>query len=115
MTNARINTHESVDQFIEHRFNELAARQLMSRAKSSLQNVTVRLPKGEIAAIDKMATFLEMSRQEFLFELIGAVMEQAIQSAASRLEKGPERTAWVKSMVDLWTAHDAELEGLNDE
>ena len=58
MTIARINTHETVDQFIEHRFEELAARQLMNRAKSSLQNVTVRLPKGEIAAIDKMATFL---------------------------------------------------------
>ena len=115
MTNARVNTHENVDQFIEHRFEELAARQLRSRAKSSLQNVTVRLPKGEIAAIDKMATFLEMSRQEFLFELIGAGMEQAIQSAASRLQKGPERTAWIEEIVNLWSAYDVELEGLNDE
>lgn len=115
MTIARINTHETVDQFIEHRFEELAARQLMSRAKSSLQNVTVRLPKGEIAAIDRMATLLEMSRQEFLFELIGAGMEQAIQSSASRLAKGPERTQWIDEIVGLWSAYDVELEGLNDE
>ena len=115
MTIARINTHETVDQFIEHRFEELAARQLMNRAKSSLQNVTVRLPKGEIAAIDKIATFLDMSRQEFLFELIGAGMEQAISSAARRLAESPERTAWIEEMVNLWSAYDVELEGLNDE
>lgn len=115
MTTARVHTHETVDQFIDHRLEEIAVRQLKSRAKSSLQNVTVRLPKGEIAAIDKMATFLEMSRQEFLFELIGAGMEQAIQSAASRLIKGPERTAWIDEMVGLWTAYDVELEGQNDE
>ena len=115
MTIARINTHETVDEFIEHRFNELAARQLMSRAKSSLQTLTVRLPKGELAAIDKMATFLEMSRQEFLFELIGAGMEQAIRSAANRLHEGPERSQWIDEFVGLWTAHDVELEGLNDE
>lgn len=115
MTIARINTHETVDEFIEHRFNELAARQLMSRAKSSLQTLTVRLPKGELAAIDKMATFLEMSRQEFLFELIGAGMEQAIRSAANRLHEGPERSQWIEDIVGLWTAHDVELEGLNDE
>lgn len=115
MTIARINTHETVDQFIEHRFEELAARQLMNRAKSSLQNVTVRLPKGEIAAIDKMATFLELSRQEFLFELIGAGMEQAIRSASSRLQEGAERTAWIEEIVNLWSAYDVELEGLNDE
>lgn len=115
MTIARVHTHETVDQFIDHRLEEIAARQLKSRAKSSLQNVTVRLPKGEIAAIDKMATFLELSRQEFLFELIGAGMEQAIQSAAARLQKGPERTQWIEEMVALWTAYDVELEGQSDE
>lgn len=106
----RIHTHESVAEFIDHRFEELAVRQLLNKAKSSLQNVTVRLPRGEIAAIDKMATFLEISRQELLFELIGAGMEQAIRTSASKLAEGPQRTAWVDDMVNTWSAHDVELE-----
>lgn len=112
---ARIHTHQNVDEFINHRFEELAVRQLMSKANSSLQNVTVRLPKGEIAAIDKMAKFLDMSRQELLFELIGAGMEQAISSAAAKLADTPERLAWVQEMVNTWSAHDVELEGQADE
>jgi hypothetical protein len=115
MSNPRIHTHQSVSEFIAHRFEELAVKQLLSRSRSSLQNMTVRLPKGEIAAIDKMATFLEMSRQEFLFELIGAGMEQAIQSAAARLQEGPERSAWIEDMVNTWSSHDVELEGQGDE
>jgi hypothetical protein len=106
----RIHTHENVAQFIDHRFEEIAIKQLLTRTRSSLQNMTVRLPKGEILAIDKMATFLDMSRQELLFELIGAGMEQAIQTAASHLKEGPERTAWIDDMVSTWTAHDVELE-----
>lgn len=112
---ARIHTHANVTQFIEQRFHELALRQLQNKAKSSLQNVTVRLPKGEIAAIDKMATFLDLSRQELLFELIGAGMEQAISTAASKLEEGEKRTAWIEDMVSTWSAYDVELEGQADE
>ena len=112
---SRVHTHESVDQFIDHRFNELAQRQLLNKAKSSLQNVTVRLPRGEIAAIDKMATFLELSRQELIFELIGAGMEQAIRSAAANLADGPERTAWIEDMVSTWSAYDVELEDQGNE
>lgn len=111
----RIHTHESVEDFINYRFDELAARQLMSKAKSSLQNVTVRLPRGEIAAVDKMATFLELSRQELLFELIGAGMEQAIRSSVAKLAEGPERTAWIEDIVGTWSAYDVELEGQVDE
>jgi len=110
----RIHTHQNVAEFINQRFEELAVRQLQNKAKSSLQNVTVRLPKGEIAAIDKMATFLDMSRNELLFELIGAGMEQAISTAAAKLVEG-DRAAWVEDMVNTWSAHDVELEGQNDE
>ena len=112
---ARIHTHASVTEFIDQRFNELALRQLQNKAPSTLQNVTVRLPKGEIAAIDKMATFLDMSRQELLFELIGAGMEQAISTAAAKLEAGEARTAWVQEMVSTWGAYDVELEGQGNE
>jgi hypothetical protein len=106
----RVHTHESVEEFMKTRFEELAVRQLVSQTKSTIQNVTLRLPKGEIAAIEKMATFLDMSRQELLFELVGAGMEQAIRFSAATLQEGPERTAWIEDMVNTWTAHDVELE-----
>lgn len=79
-----------------------------------MQNVTLRLPKGEVAAIDYMASFLDLNRQSFLFELIGAAMEQAIFTAAGKLAPA-DRETFVQKVHGLWAAHDVELEGGNDE
>lgn len=106
----RIHTHESPAQFVEQRLEELAVKQLLSRSRSSLQNVTVRLPKGEVAAIDKLATLLHLSRQELLFELVGSAFEQAVSTAAQHLDES-SRGAWVNDIVSTWAAHDVELEG----
>lgn len=110
----RLNTHETVADFIEHRMQELAVKQMASRTNSSLTNVTLRLPKGEVAAIDKVAGFLDMNRQHFLFELIGAGMEQTMFKLAGTLT-GKEKKAFIDSVYALWTAHDVELEGQKDE
>jgi predicted DNA binding CopG/RHH family protein len=110
----RINTHETVGDFIGQRLQEQALKQMLRSSPSSSRNVTVRLPKGEIAAIDKVAEFLDLSRQELLFELIGASMEQAITAIAAKLRE-EDRTEWVQEIVGLWTAHDVELEGQADE
>ena len=110
----RINTHESVSDFVNHRIQEQAIKQMMRSSPSSTRNVTVRLPKGEIAAIDKVAEILELSRQELLFELIGAATEQAVSAIASKMNEA-ERAVWAEEIVALWTAHDEELEGASDE
>jgi hypothetical protein len=110
----RIHTHESPAEFVEMRMQELAVKQLLSRTRSSLQNVTVRLPKGEVLAIDKLATLLDLSRQELLFELIGSAFEQAVQAAAKHLDD-TSRDAWVNDIVTTWAAYDVELEGESEQ
>jgi len=110
----RINTHQSVSDFVNHRVQEQAIKQMMRSSPSSYRGVTVRLPKGEVAAIDKVADVLELSRQELLFELIGAAMEQAITAIGSKMTEA-DRAAWSQEIVALWTAHDEELEDSSDE
>lgn len=104
----RVHDHESIQDFITVRVQELAIKQMTSKVPSELSNVTVRLPKGEIHAIDKLATALDMSRQELLFEIIGAGMDQAIKAFASNLE-GENRKEWTQDMINTWTAFDEEL------
>ena len=106
----RIHTHETPAQFVEQRMQELAVKQLLTRTRSSLQNVTVRLPKGEVLAIDKLATLLDLSRQELLFELIGAAFEQAVRAAADHLHEDC-RQGWLDDVLATWAAYDVELEG----
>jgi predicted DNA binding CopG/RHH family protein len=106
----RIHDHESINQFIDIRVQELALKSISSKTPSALSNVTVRLPKGEIQAIDKLATALDMSRQELLFEIIGTGMDQAIKAFAANLSE-ESRAEWVKDMIDTWTAFDVELDG----
>lgn len=110
----RIHTHESPAQFVQQRMQELAVKQLLSRSRSSLQNVTVRLPKGEVLAIDKLATLLDLSRNELLFELIGSAFEQAIAAAAAELSEDC-REGWVNDMLATWAAYDVELEGESEQ
>lgn len=110
----RINTHETVADFVEHRMQEMAIKEMLRSSPSSSRNVTVRLPKGEVAAIDKVADILGLNRQELLFELIGASMEQAITAIGAKMTEA-DRVAWAQEIVALWTAHDEELEGQNDE
>jgi len=110
----RIHTHETPAEFIQQRMQELAVKRLTSRTRSSLQNVTVRLPKGEVAAIDKLCTALDLSRQELLFELIGSALEQAIRAVADHLHEDC-REAWVNDLLATWAAHDVELEGVADD
>lgn len=104
----RIHDHESIHSFVNQRVQELALKSITTKAPSELSNVTVRLPKGEIQAIDKLATVLDLSRQELLFEIIGTGMDQAIKAFAANLE-GEERNKWVADIVGTWTAFDEEL------
>jgi|TARA_R110002124_G_C8849793_1_gene506220 predicted DNA binding CopG/RHH family protein len=107
---ARIHERDNIGQFIDVRVQELAIKSITSKVPSSMTSVTVRLPKGEVQAIDKLASVLDVSRQELLFEIIGTGMDQAIKSFANVLT-GEERTKWVEDMINTWTAFDEELEG----
>lgn len=106
----RIHDYDSIDQFVSVRVQQLALKSMTSKTPSSLSNVTVRLPKGEVSAIDKLASALDLSRQELLYEIIGTGMDQAIKAFASNLSE-ESRSEWVTDMINTWTAFDVELDG----
>lgn len=105
----RVHDHESIQNFINVRVQELALKSITSKTPSELSSVTVRLPKGELQAIDKLASVLDLSRQELLFEIIGTGLDQAIQAFAQNLD-GEEKKKWIEDMVGTWTAFDEELQ-----
>lgn len=105
----RVHDHESIQDFINVRVQELALKNITTKTPSELSNVTVRLPKGEVQAIDKLASVLDMSRQELLFEIIGTGMDQAIRAFAQNLE-GEVKRKWIEEMINTWTAFDEELD-----
>jgi hypothetical protein len=106
---SRIHDYDTIDDFINIRVQEIAKKTLLTKTPSAMTGCTIRLPKGELAAIDKLAGLLDVSRQELLFEIIGTGMDQAIKSFASNLEEA-DRATWSAEMVNLWTAFDEELE-----
>jgi len=106
----RVHDRDNISQFVEARVQEIALQSMSTKTPSSMATVSVRLPKGEVQAIDKIATFLHVSRQELLFEIIGTGMDQAIKSCAAVLSD-EERTKWVEDIINTWTAFDEELEG----
>lgn len=105
----RVHDRDNISQFVEARVQEIALKSMNTKTPSSMATVSVRLPKGELQAIDKVASFLHVSRQELLFEIIGTGMDQAIKSCAAVLSD-EDRTKWVEDMINTWTAFDEELE-----
>lgn len=108
MCDLRMTAHETIPDFISSRFDELTLKRLQARTNSTLQNMTVRLPKGQVAAIDMVAEALDMSRQEFLFELMGAALDQALVETSRRM--GDAGKPWLKTALDTWAAPDFALE-----
>jgi len=75
--------YESVKNFVRARFIEVIEKEDREQRHQALKPVTVRLPEGNVALIDLIATELDLSRQEFLLNLIGEALQEAIQTLAS--------------------------------
>lgn len=72
--------YESVKNFVRARFIEVIEKEDQEQRQQALKPLTVRLPEGNVALIDLIATELDLSRQEFLLNLIGEALQEAIQT-----------------------------------
>lgn len=95
--------YESVHNFIRVRQMELLDNESREAEKETRQAVTVRLPRGHVALIDRVAKELEYSRQDFFSHLVDVALQDVIKTLAD-LGDESERMA-------IWKDYHATMEG----
>ncbi len=95
--------YESVHNFIRVRQMELLDNDSREAEKETRQAVTVRLPRGHVALIDRVAKELEFSRQDFFSHLVDVALQDVIKTLAD-LGDESERMA-------IWKDYHATMEG----
>lgn len=95
--------YESVHNFIRVRQMELLDNDSREAEKETRQAVTVRLPRGHVALIDRVAKELEYSRQDFFSHLVDVALQDVIKTLAD-LGDESERMA-------IWKDYHATMEG----
>ena len=95
--------YESVHNFIRVRQMELLDNDSREVEKETRQAVTVRLPRGHVALIDRVAKELEYSRQDFFAHLVDVALQDVIKTLAD-LGDESERMA-------IWKDYHATMEG----
>ena len=95
--------YESVHNFIRVRQMELLDNESREAEKETRQAVTVRLPRGHVALIDRVAKELDYSRQDFFSHLVDVALQDVIKTLAN-LGDESERMA-------IWKDYHATMEG----
>ncbi len=95
--------YESVHNFIRVRQMELLDNDSREAEKETRQAVTVRLPRGHVALIDRVAKELDYSRQDFFSHLVDVALQDVIKTLAD-LGDESERMA-------IWKDYHATMEG----
>lgn len=95
--------YESVHNFIRVRQMELLDNDSREAEKETRQAVTVRLPRGHVALIDRVAKELDYSRQDFFAHLVDVALQDVIKTLAD-LGDESERMA-------IWKDYHATMEG----
>ena len=95
--------YESVHNFIRVRQMELLDNEFREAEKETRQAVTVRLPRGHVALIDRVAKELDYSRQDFFSHLVDVALQDVIKTLAD-LGDESERMA-------IWKDYHATMEG----
>ncbi|MNE68047.1 hypothetical protein D3C80_1636900 [compost metagenome] len=96
--------YESVKNFIRTRFIEVIEKEQQEQRQQTLKPLTVRLPEGNVALIDQIATELDLSRQEFLANLIGEALQEAIETLAN-LAPEEKRAEVYRQYLDVMTGN----------
>lgn len=104
--------YESVKNFVRARFIEVIEKEDREQRQQALKPVTVRLPEGNVTLIDQIATELDLSRQEFLLNLIGEALQEAIQTLVSFAPE-EKRGEVCRQYLDVMTGSTSE--GASDE
>lgn len=85
-----IESTSSVAKFVKARANELLKQEIYEQRQQEQKPVTVRLPSGFIAIIDRLASDLDMNRQSFLMELIHESLKDSIAAMSESVSSEEE-------------------------
>jgi hypothetical protein len=86
--------YESVHNFIRVRQMELLDNEFREAEKETRQAVTVRLPRGHVALIDRVAKELDYSRQDFFSHLVDVALQDVIKTLADLGDESDRMAIW---------------------
>lgn len=86
--------YESVHNFIRVRHMEVIENECREAEKETRQAVTVRLPRGHVALIDRVAKELEFSRQDFFAHLVDVALQDVIKTLANLGDESERMAIW---------------------
>ena len=86
--------YESVNNFIRVRQQEVLETEFREAEKETRQAVTVRLPRGHVALIDRVAKELEFSRQDFFAHLVDVALQDVIKTLADLGDESDRMAIW---------------------
>ena len=86
--------YESVHNFIRVRQMELLDNEFREAEKETRQAVTVRLPRGHVALIDRVAKELEFSRQDFFAHLVDVALQDVIKTLSNLVDESERMATW---------------------
>ena len=86
--------YESVHNFIRVRHMEVIENECREAEKETRQAVTVRLPRGHVALIDRVAKELEFSRQDYFAHLVDVALQDVIRTLAIQGDESERMAIW---------------------
>ena len=86
--------YESVHNFIRVRHMEVIENECREAEKETRQAVTVRLPRGHVALIHRVAKELEFSRQDFFAHLVDVALQDVIRTLAIQGDQSERMAIW---------------------
>ena len=86
--------YESVRGFITQRYQESQHADAMAAEKETRQGVTLRLPVGHLAVIDRLSKEFSMTRQDFLSSLIDVALQDTIKALADLAPEKDRMKVW---------------------
>lgn len=103
--------HDSVSDFVHHRVRELIEKDAFESHSQEFKPITVRLPEGYVALIDKLASELDFTRQAFLLNLVSEALDDAIRGLVMTMDE-PDA---IEAFSRYQALKNGDLEGSADE
>lgn len=93
--------YESVRNFITIRHKEVIQNEVHEAEKETRQAVTLRLPRGHVALVDRLAKELDYNRQDFLSQLLDVALQDCIKAMSDLHLEGDRMNAWKSYMATM--------------
>lgn len=93
--------YESVRNFINIRHQEVIQNDVHEAEKETRQAVTLRMRRGHVALVDRLAKELDYNRQDFMAQLLDVALQDCIKAMSDLHLEADRMNAWKSYMATM--------------